>query len=325
MKLFARGALMCLLLTCTATLVQAQTLYTFPDQGFTPVYNFMKTATKTLDMTMYELVDTTAQNDLIALAGKGVTVRVILDQNDEKSNNTAAYNALTNGGVQCHWANTTYPATHQKTITVDGKSSLILTANLTSRYYSTTRDFAITDTDAKDVGEIEYTFNKDFTNATVTPYAEDALIWSPNLATTDLLGIINGAKHTLYLENEEISASNIVSALVKQAEAGVSVTLVMTNDDNDYASEFETLTKAGVKVYTYPDNSTALYIHAKAIVADYNYTTAIGYVGSINFSTASMTENRELGVYVSSTSVLSSLYNTIVADANGGTLWTQTS
>src|SRR5580704_14594884 len=103
---------------------RAQTLYTFPesDKTVTPVYNFINTATKTLDMTMYEFVDTTAQADLIALAKKGVVVRVILDQNLELSSNTPAYNALTAGGVQCHWANPTYSATHQKTITVDGAS-----------------------------------------------------------------------------------------------------------------------------------------------------------------------------------------------------------
>src|ERR1700761_8215760 len=64
----------------------AQTLSTFPesDNSVTPVYTFINMATKTLDMTMYEFVDTAAQADLIALAKKGVAVRVILDQNDEK-------------------------------------------------------------------------------------------------------------------------------------------------------------------------------------------------------------------------------------------------
>ena len=47
-------------------------------------------------------------------------VRVILDQNLEMSDNTTAYNALGAADVQVHWANPTYAATHQKTITVDG-------------------------------------------------------------------------------------------------------------------------------------------------------------------------------------------------------------
>jgi cardiolipin synthase A/B len=305
--------------------LHAQTLSTFPesDNSLTPVYNFMNTATKTLDMTMYEFVDTTAQADLIALAKKGVAVRVILDQNDEFDNNEDAFNALTAGGVSCHWANTTYEATHQKTITVDSKTSMILTANLTSRYYSTTRDFAITDADAKDVAEIETVFNADFKNATVTPTAADSLIWSPNESTTALENVINAAQHTLLVENEEMSNSAIVTALSNRAKAGVKVTVIMTNDDNDYESEFETLTKAGVKVYTYVDNSTTLYIHAKVMVADYGFSDENAYIGSINFSTASMTENRELGQTTQNAAVLLALDNTLTSDFQGGTLWTK--
>lgn len=304
----------------------SQTLSTFPesDNSVTPVYTFINTATKTLDMTMYELVDTTAQADLIALAKKGVAVRVILDQNLEYDNNEAAYNALTAGGVSCHWANTTYAATHQKTITVDGNVSMIMTLNLTSRYYSTTRDFAITDTNAADVAEIETVFNDDFTNATVTPTKATSLIWSPNLSEAALEAFINAAQHTLLVENEEMGNSTIVTDLANRAKAGVAVTVIMTNDDNDYESEFETLTKAGVKVYTYPDNATALYIHAKVMIEDEGYAAENMYIGSINFSTASMTENRELGQTIQVSSVILSAYNTLVSDYQGATLWTKT-
>jgi cardiolipin synthase len=314
------------LLAFAATALHSQTLSSFPesDDSVTPVYTFMKTATKTLDMTMYEFVDTTAQADLIALAKKGVTVRVILDRNDEKSSNTPAYNALTAGGVQCHWADTKYAATHQKTITVDNTASMILTANLTSRYYSTTRDFAITDSNAADVAEIEKVFADDFINATVTPTAATSLIWSPNEAEASLEAVINGAQHTLLVENEEMSSSAIVTALSNRAKAGVAVTVIMTNDDNEYESEFETLTKAGVKVYTYPDTTTGFYIHAKVMVADYGDSTAKAYLGSINFSTASMTENRELGQTLTNSTALTELNSALNSDAKGGTLWTKT-
>src|ERR1700744_5799959 len=75
------------------------TAITAPHQTYTPGDNFIGTATKSLDMTMYELVDTTAEKDLVAAAKKGVKVRVILDQNLEKSSNTTAYNYLNANGV----------------------------------------------------------------------------------------------------------------------------------------------------------------------------------------------------------------------------------
>ncbi len=91
------------------------TLVTEPDQGLTPIYNLLSSAKKSIDMTMYELSDTTVTTMLAKAAGSGVTVRVILDQNNEKANNTTAYNTLTAGKVSVHWANPAYACTHQKT------------------------------------------------------------------------------------------------------------------------------------------------------------------------------------------------------------------
>ena len=308
----------------TAVAAHSQTIYTFPDDGFTPVYTFINSATSTLDMTMYELVDTTAENDLIALAKKGVVVRVILDQNLEMTSNTPAYNALTAGGVQVHWANPTYHATHQKTITVDKKSSMILSANLTSEYYAETRDFAAVDTNSTNVSAIEATFNKDFTNTATTPSKGYSLIWSPTDSDSDLLALINGATYTVTVESEEISASDICTALENAAKRGVVVKVIMTNDDNEYETEFNALTAAGVHVVTYKDSSKILYIHAKVTLVDYTYSGKEKvFMGSENYSTASLTENRELGLTMATASILDTFNTVLTSDYNGGTAWTQ--
>ena len=300
-----------------------QTLVTEPDQGLTPIYNLIQSAKSSIDMTMYELVDTQAQTLLDQAAENGIKVRVILDQNLEKSNNTAAYNDLTSHGVQVVWAWTKYAATHQKTITIDNTTSAVMTLNLTSRYYSTTRDFAVIENDPSDVAAIESTFNADFAAQTITPPLGDDLIWSPTVSKTDLVNIINSAKDSLLVENEEMSYSGVVTALENAAKRGVAVTACMTNDDNDYETEFEALTKAGVKISTYPDNDTALYIHAKVILADYNTSSAQAFVGSENFSTASLTENRELGLVTTNAAILTKLDTTIASDYAGGTPWTK--
>jgi cardiolipin synthase A/B len=308
-----------------ASAAHAQTLYTFPDQGFTPVYTFINSATKTLDMTMYELVDTTAQQDLIALAKKGVVVRVILDQNAEKTMNTPAYNALTKAGVSVHWANKKYHVTHQKTITVDGTSSLILTANLTSRYYAGTRDFAVIDTDAADVAAIEATFAADFVNATITPSKATDLIWSPTDSSADLLALINGTTKTLTVESEEMSDAAIVTALENAAKRGVAVKVIMTNDGNEYATEFNALAAAGVQVHTYKDSTKILYIHAKVTLADFGVSGVQSvFVGSENYSLASLTENRELGLIMTNVATIDALNTTLAADFAGATPWVST-
>jgi phosphatidylserine/phosphatidylglycerophosphate/cardiolipin synthase-like enzyme len=150
------------------------------------IYSFINSATTTLDMTMYELNDTTAINDLIAREQAGVKVRVILD-NANQSTNQTAYNDLTAAGVGVVWSSTSFTYTHQKTITVNGNESLILSGNLTSEYYSTSRDYGVFDSDANDVAAIEATFNADYAHTSITPSDGDNLLWSPTTAQTQLL------------------------------------------------------------------------------------------------------------------------------------------
>lgn len=297
-----------------------QTLVIEPDQGLNPIYNLISSAHSTIDMTMYELQDTTAQNLLCSAAGKGVKVRVILDVNLEKSNNTSAYNQLSSCGVSVKWAWTTYSATHQKSILVDYGTSnaqvAIMSLNLTSRYYSTSRDFAVLESDPVDMGAIEATFNKDFAHSSVTPSSGDDLVWSPTNSRTALLNIINNASTSLLVENEEMSDSGIVSALENAASAGVNVTIVMT-DNSKYYSELDALQSAGANIATYPNDNTSLYIHAKAIVADYGTSSAVAFVGSENFSYYSLNKNRELGLTTTDPIVMQQLSSTINNDYSG--------
>ena len=83
-------AVVCLL--ALGASAQAPVLYTYPASNtVAPLYALVNGAKKTIDMTMYELVDTTFSADLVAACKRGVKVRVILDQNLEKTYNEPAY------------------------------------------------------------------------------------------------------------------------------------------------------------------------------------------------------------------------------------------
>ena len=86
---------------------------------------------------------------------------MILDRHLEKKFNTATYSYLSKHGVHVTWApaGTTY---HQKTLTVDNKTSAIMTLNMNSADYAGTRDFAVIDTSKADVAAVVATFNADF-------------------------------------------------------------------------------------------------------------------------------------------------------------------
>jgi cardiolipin synthase len=293
------------------------TLVTMPDDGLTAIYNLLSSATRTIDMTMYELTDTQVTSILTQAASSGITVRVILDQNNEKKSNTTAYNTLSSGGVQVHWANPTYACTHQKTITVDSATSAIMTLNLVTEDYPTSRDYAVITNDAADIAAIETTFTADFTDAAITPPTGDNLVWSPTNSRTALLSVLNNATKSLLIEQEEMSDSQIESAIESALQRGVSVTLVQENMTGSYTSILQTYKADGAQIATY-SSRTGYYIHAKAILADYSTPQATLFLGSENFSTPSLDSNRELGLIFNDPTCITGVYNAITKDFNGG-------
>ncbi|MFF7474121.1 phospholipase D-like domain-containing protein [Streptomyces sp. NPDC008092] len=284
------------------------------------IYDFINSATSSLDMTMYELEDTTAVNDLIALENKGVTVRVVLDQ-AHKSANNSAYTSLTNAGVGVAWSSTSFVYTHQKTITVDAAKSLVLTGNLTSQYYSTGRDYGVFTDDTRDVAAIEKVFNADYAGTSITPTDGDHLLWSPTDSRSRLLTVINAATKTLDVEELEFSDSTVVNAIVARAKAGVKVRVVLETP-GDYSSEVSSIKAAGGTVVGYSDPN-GFYIHAKAMVADYGLSTQEVEAGSMNISSNSLSNNRELGIILTGTGVAQSVATTVEttfnSDYSGGT------
>ena len=292
-------------------------LLTEPDAGIGPIYQLIKGARASIDLTMYELVDPAAEADLAAAATRGVDVRVILDQHLERDANAAAYRYLSTRGVHVRWgpADMTY---HQKTLTVDDAISVIMTGNLDAEDYADTRDFAVIDTDRADVDAIIATFDADFDGRDITPPDGTDLVWSPTNAQGSALSVINGAVHTLAVEDEEMDDAAVTSALSAAARRGVHVTITMTADP-DWDQAFAELARAGVHIRLYPDDSSALYIHAKVIVADAGRPGARALVGSQNFSVASLDYNRELGILIRDRAVVAALSATLHADYAGGT------
>ncbi len=296
-------------------------LLILPDQGETAIYNFINSATSSIDMTMYELRDTTVETDLVNREKAGVNVRVILD-GAEKSVNQTAFNTLQAGGVGVTFSSTAFTFTHQKTVTVDNRESFISTGNLDMMFYSTSRDYGVFDTDPADVAAVVAVFNADFAKTAITPSDGDDLVWSPTDSQTHLLALINGAQHSLDVEQEEFSDTALVNALVAAEKRGV-VVRVVVESPSSYTTELNEITAAGGKVTGYTDPN-GFYIHAKAIVADFGTATAKVFLGSENFSDNSLNHNRELGLILTDPGIMAGVESTFTADFNqvpsGGTV-----
>jgi len=303
----------------TAAPAQSGPLITEPQAGFSPVYHLIKHARHSIDLTMYEFSDTKAEHDLAAAARRGVTVKVILDQR-EKSHNSAASGYLTSHGVRVVWSSARFEYTHQKTLLVDGSTAVIMTANLTSEYYSSSRDFLVMDTKAADVAAIAQVFNADFAHRSIQPADGKDLIWSPTDSQAKLLALIGGATRSLRIYSEEMGDTTIEDALIQAARRGVNVRVCGENESGEYDSDFSRLAAAGVHI-SYYSSSHGFYIHGKVVEADYGTGHARVFIGSENFSSTSLNRNRELGLITSNQKVLSAIARTFAGDYRKGQHW----
>jgi cardiolipin synthase A/B len=303
----------------TSGVTRAGPLVVEPGAGFSPVYRLLDGARHSIDVTIYELSDTTAEHDLAAAAGRGVRVRVILDRR-ERSVNSGAYSYLGSHRVAVTWSSPDYRYTHQKTVVIDGTTAVIMTANLTSRYYATSRDFLVIDTERADVSAITAVFDADFGGRAVRPGDGTDLVWSPTDAEDRLLGLINGARHSLRIYSEEMGDRTVERALVKAAERGVEVQVCGENQSGEYDSAYARLARAGIRI-SYYNSSAGFYIHGKVVEADFGTADAKIFIGSENFSGTSLNQNRELGLIISSHPVMTAIASTFAADFRNGKHW----
>ena len=303
----------------TSGVTRAGSLVVEPGAGFSSVYNLIDGAKHSIDVTMYEFSDTTAEHDLAAAAKRGVHVHVILDRR-EQSENSAAYSYFGSHAVKVTWSSPKYRYTHQKTLVVDGSEAVIMTANLTSQYYATSRDFLVVDTNRADVAAITAVFNADFTHTAVRPGDGSDLVWSPTDSEGKLLGLINGATSSLRIYSEEMGDKTVENALIRAAKRGVDVQVCGENESGEYDSAYSRLARAGIHI-SYYSSPTGFYIHGKVIEADYGTAHAKVFIGSENFSNTSLNDNRELGLIISSHAVMSAIAGTFASDFRNGQHW----
>jgi phosphatidylserine/phosphatidylglycerophosphate/cardiolipin synthase-like enzyme len=184
-----------------------------------------------------------------------------------------------------------------------------MTFNLTPRFYATGRDFGVVNTDTTDVDAIESAFDSDWSQKRLPAPPGDDLLWSPG-SETATINLINSARTSVKVYNEEMADAKIVGALGSAALRGVHVEVVMT-DQSAWHANFAKLHADGAQVRTFSSSSKApLYIHAKMVLVD----GSKAFVGSENFSVTSLARNRELGIITSDKNIIDGLNRTFDGD-----------
>ena len=281
-----------------------------PGSGYHPVLDALNASRKSVLMEMYLLLDKNIIDALIRAKSRGVDVRVILEKFAYR--NPADFKAIVDNlnshGVSAMVSSPAFRLTHEKSIVIDHRVAFIMTLNQDHTAYTKNREFGIIDRRPMDVAEIAKVFEDDW-NRTSVVLSDENLVWSPINSRDRITKLIDGAKKTLDIENEEMQDKVVEDHLISAAKKGVIVRVMMSssNSANDAnAPGRDRIKKGGVNVRLL----NKPYIHAKLVIAD----RSRAFVGSENFSPTSMDRNRELGILVNDPKILQTLSTTFDKD-----------
>lgn len=268
------------------------TLFVEPDDSYNPVLQEINSAKQSIDMAMYLLSDQRIIHALIDAKRRGVRVRVILEKNIYGGSDKPArtQRQLENAGIQIKWSNPAFfSLMHEKSFSVDHKRLVIMTLNQTYSAYHFNREYGVIDEDTSNISEFTNVFNSDWENTPQNTTVEN-LIWAPNNASHRLLQFIQSTSQTLYVEAEELNNKAIENALIKAAQRGVDVRIILP--PQKYYYSIDRILRRGVHLRILSKHF--LYMHAKLMIADNKKI----FIGSENLSRYSLEMNRELGIVV---------------------------
>jgi cardiolipin synthase A/B len=280
-----------------------------PDDGRTPVLDEIDAARRTVALEVYLLSDNDVVGALVRADRRGVRVRVILEEHPYggAGNQPQVFARLEDAGVEVRWAPPPYRFAHIKTFVIDDAVALILTLNLTRASFTGNREFGAVTTRPAEVAQAAAIFEADWTQRADPP--DGPLVVSPASSRRELLDLIGSARTSLDLYAEVVRDDAAVAALAAAERRGVAVRLLVPEvgeeEEGDQAV-LDELAAAGVGVRTLDH----LYVHAKVVIVD----DRRAFLGSQNFTTTSLDQNRELGLLVDDPGALTRLNATFERD-----------
>lgn len=288
-------------------LVSPIALYVQPDADRDFLLDAFRGAARSIRVVSYLLTDDETEAALIAAASRGVDVRVIVE--GSQASNADARLALARGGVQVREGDPRFALTHQKSVVIDDVQALVMTQNLTMSGFDRNREYIALFTGSV-AEELAAVFDADWSRGGFT--AETSLVLSPVNSRFRLESLLLAARHELLVTMEVFNDDHVREVLVRRAREGVRVAVVL-EDPSDIPEHREVAAELGavggeVRWLATPE------VHAKAIVAD----GSVAYLGSINFTAASMDRNREVGILTDDAAAVARIAAQIEADLAAG-------
>ena len=275
----------------------SRSLIVLPDDSAQPLLQAIDDASSTLRIKMFVFSDPALLQAVIAAHRRGVKVRVMLNpaRRNGTTENDDSRKLLVDAGIEVIDSNPAFDLTHEKSMVVDDTTAFVQSLNWETENLNCARDYAVVTTHAHEVDEVMECFDADWNRTSFTSGNHSHLIWCVGNGRQRLGSLIDGAKHSLWLQNERYQDPVIIEHLVRARERGVKIHLMARPSHKlkkeklvEGVSGLRILQDVGVKIH----KMKHVKLHAKLIFAD----EARAIIGSINLAPGSFDSRRELAI-----------------------------
>ena len=298
-------------------------LFFEPDAGAGPIVSLIGSAQRSIDLEIYQLQSPAAIAALVDAQSRGVTVRVMLEPKTVGSQNyKMAAAQLMAAGISVKSTPPTFDSSHNvdhaKFMILDGQELVFGSGNMVRSGLGgspakecTNRDFWVRDQRSAVVREAQSVFDHDWARTSTSSSSFDHLVLTPDNADSSILDLIDRAQSRLYLYNQSLNDSGVLSHLASAKQRGVDVHVLLGMQPGfggappANQAAIDELTGEGIPAAFF----TAHYLHGKVIVID-----DAAFVGSQNFTSGGLKNNRELGEILDSSTIVSALAKQFEAD-----------
>jgi len=245
---------------------------------------------------------------IIRAHNRGVEVKVLLENNPYKATylNDSHYKDLDEAWVNVAWSDPlNYSLNHAKMLIIDERA-YVSTWNFSYSLFKHNRDLLVEISDSELLWVLTELFTWDFNHKNVWVYHEN-LVLSPDYSRSKITDLVQSAEDTIDFYFPYIADDAFQDVLFNLTESWLTIRWIV---DKTFYKENPDIISLYDKKWIELRQINSWKLHAKSIIVDQK----IAYIWSINFSTYSFDENREIGLILTDKNIINSLLKVFNSD-----------
>jgi cardiolipin synthase len=292
-----------------------RSLIVLPDDSPKTLTSAIDRSSRSLRIKMFVFSDPSLLRAVITAQKRGVKVRVMLNpaRRSGKNENGEAHSHLSAAGVEVIDSSPAFDITHEKSMVVDDTTAYIMSFNWQTSNLAEQRDYGVVTSHAHEVQEVIECFEADWARRPFSSGDHSHLVWCVGNGRQRLGRLIDGAKHSIWLQNERYQDPTVIEHLVRAMRRGLRVHIMAPRLRKlkkeklvEAVSGLRILADVGAKIH----RPKGMRHHGKAILAD----GCRAIIGSMNIAPGTFDSRRELAIEVDDPAVIERLQRIFHAD-----------